>query len=80
MADKRIAGEGSSLYFNGELIWHNPVGLGHFGIKLRKQIRENQIADRMMARWAERDVIAAILGAPTRDDAHGDEYPRGSGV
>ena len=61
----KIAGEDASLYYDGELIWHNPAGLGHFGIKLRKQVREDQIADRMMARWAERHVIAAILGAPS---------------
>lgn len=39
----------STLVFGNKVIWQNPAALGHFGIKLRKQIRENEIADRCEA-------------------------------
>ncbi len=35
------------LYYGDELIWRNPTDLGHFGIKLRKQVYEQELADRI---------------------------------
>ncbi len=48
----------SQLILNGQVIWTNPKGLGHFGIKLRKQILEEQIIDRMFERGQEEQWLA----------------------
>jgi hypothetical protein len=44
-----MTGQGSetALVLDGEVIWANPPELGHFGIKLRKQIAEQAICDRL---------------------------------
>ena len=38
------------LILNGRVIWENPPELGHFGIKLRKQLLEEQIIERIFER------------------------------
>lgn len=45
-----IVAEASALVLDGEVIWSNPPELGHFGIKLRKQIAEDEIIERMERR------------------------------
>lgn len=35
----------SQLVLDGEVIWENPEPLGHFGIRLRKQIYELELCD-----------------------------------
>lgn len=42
--------EESKLILGDTVIWENPSDLGHFGIKLRKQVREDEIIDRLVAR------------------------------
>lgn len=42
----------SKLLLGDHVIWENPPDLGHFGIKLRKQIREHEICDRIDLRRA----------------------------
>lgn len=42
------------LILNGEVIWENPPELGHFGITLRKQIREEEIIRRVTERFRQR--------------------------
>lgn len=39
------------LILNGEVIWENPPELGHFGIKLRKQVYEERLVQRIA--WRE---------------------------
>ena len=36
------------LLLNGEVIWENPKELGHFGIKLRKQLYEEELVRRLI--------------------------------
>lgn len=43
---------GSSLYYGDELVWSNPPGLGHIGIKMMKQGAEEVIIAKMEARRA----------------------------
>ncbi len=52
----------SELILDGDVIWANPPELGHFGIKLRKQIEEEAIVQRMEARGAM-DVRAVLADA-----------------
>jgi hypothetical protein len=40
----------STLYVGNKPVWSNPSDLGYFGIKLRKQVREEEIIERMVAR------------------------------
>ena len=52
------------LFLNGKLIWENPSELGHFGIKLRKQVLEDAIIERMFQRAAEaKKVSKNVTGA-----------------
>lgn len=41
---------GTFLTMNGRVIWANPRDIGHFGVRLRKDILEEQIIERMYAR------------------------------
>lgn len=43
---------GGSLSYGDELVWSNPPGIGHIGIKMRKQGEEQRIIERMEARRA----------------------------
>lgn len=38
------------LVLGDEVIWENPEGLGHFGIKLRKQVYEDWLAKEVLKR------------------------------
>lgn len=40
----------STLYLDGRPIWHNPAGIGHVGIKLRKDVHEEELIRRMYIR------------------------------
>jgi hypothetical protein len=44
------------LIYGNEVIWSNPHDLGHFGIKLRKQILEQEICDRIDRRLERKRV------------------------
>ena len=44
------------LILNGRVIWENPPELGHFGIKLRKQLLEEQIIERIFERRRAWDI------------------------
>ena len=45
--------ESTLLFDDGTIIWHNSPAIGHHHIKLRKQIREDEIVDRMLARFRQ---------------------------
>ena len=47
----------SRLILDGVEIWRNPPGVGHFGIKFRKQQREEEIIGRMIARHRMRQFL-----------------------
>ena len=52
------------LFLNGELIWENPEEIGFFAIRLRKQILEDEIIERMFQRAAEaKKVSENVTGA-----------------
>lgn len=40
----------STLLLGDAVVWENPAVLGHVGIKLRKQIEEEAIIERMVDR------------------------------
>lgn len=46
----KTAPQASTLYLNGQPIWHNPAGTGHAFIKLRKDIHEEELIKRMWLR------------------------------
>jgi hypothetical protein len=46
---------GSEGYLGDKLIWRNPPGLGHFAIKLRKQLLEEEIIKRCRQRKAAQE-------------------------
>lgn len=48
----------SKLVYGNQVIWTNPPELGHFGIKLRKQIREEEIAAKIPLRRAAHVVFS----------------------
>ena len=50
------------LIYGGEVIWENPDALGHFGIKLRKQIAEQEVIERMQQREADKSVGKKATG------------------
>ena len=52
------------LILDGEVIWENPPGIGHFAIKLRKQILEEEIAERMMRRHHEQRRLIKLDNVP----------------
>jgi hypothetical protein len=58
MADRIV--QGSTLFLNGEVIWVNPEGLGHAFIKLRKQVLEERIGDRMVLHGALRRMLPCL--------------------
>lgn len=44
--------EGSELILGDQVIWRNKPGIGHFAIKLRKQLLEEEIIERCRQRKA----------------------------
>lgn len=52
--------------FGDHVVWYNPADIGHAFIGLRKQRAEDRIIERMMQRWTDETVVAAILGADRR--------------
>lgn len=48
---------GAKLLYGNQVIWENPPDLGHFGIKLRKQILEDEICARLDRRAEARLVL-----------------------
>src|SRR4051812_19938597 len=42
-----VVGSNSSLFLDGNLIWHNPEGIGHVFIKIRKQMYEELLASQI---------------------------------
>jgi hypothetical protein len=52
--------------FGDHVVWHNPEDIGHAFIGIRKQMAEDRIIERMMKRWEQEIVVAAILGSERR--------------
>lgn len=52
--------------FGDVVVWENPPELGHAFIKIRKQMAEQRIIERLDRLTAEGHVFAAIIGSPRR--------------
>lgn len=49
---------GAGLYFgDGTLIWRNPLDIGFFGVKIRKQLYEQRLCKRLEIRWRVNELI-----------------------
>ncbi len=51
-----------------KVIWENPPGLGFFGIKLRKQIYEERLAEEVSKRMREQRKEGGRNGESTGDE------------
>lgn len=65
---------GSQLILGNQIIWENPSDLGHCGIKLRKQILELQICERIekmrqMQRFIKRNDLPLERDAGTESES-----------
>lgn len=60
----------SKLLFGKKIIWKNPDDLGHFGIKLRKQVAEQRLVEQISNRACQKEVNSMFFVARVSSKGH----------